>query len=264
MADFLAIFVLCLIIVPLSIYMSTKDYQARLNSYHESVRLYDETHKTIADIYLNGAKVFRSPSSLSFISLGLEIVMPNVAETEKTALSNQAELKTNNDEGPVNFYGYIQGPLDISFIITIVMTFFSIVLSFGSVSGERENGTLKQILSNSVPRHYIIFAKLGASFISLILPFISALLLSMVILHGIGNVLTSSSGIGSNLALAFVFSILTICVFLNLGVLVSSLTRYASVTRWSLFYAGVSFMVSSQDLARWWANWHTQRNLSSM
>jgi ABC-type transport system involved in multi-copper enzyme maturation permease subunit len=239
---FLIIFILCLIIVPLSMYVSTKDYQSRLNSYQESIRLHNESHKTIMDTYQKGVKAFRPPSSLSFLSLGLEIIMPNVAETDKALRSSQVELSPNNDEGPINYYGFIQGPLDMAFIVTIVMTFFAIVFSFGSVSGERESGTLKQILSNSVPRQYILFAKIGANYVALILPFLSAILFSIIIFHGTSLVLFGPKSIGVDLALGVIFSMLLIGVFLNLGVFVSSLTKQASAAAvilllcWGLSY----------------------------
>ena len=224
---FFIILALCLILIPLGVYVSTRDYQSRLHSYQESLRLYEDSHKWVSDVLYKGASGFRPPSALSFLSLGLEIVLPNVAETRSRATSAPVDMRFNNNQSRDNLYEFFQGPLDLVFIVSVVMTFLAIIFTYGSVSGEKEQGTLKQVLCNSVPRHQLILSKVGANFLVLIIPFLIALLLSLLILQVKGFLPFVSASILPYLALAFLFSLLLIGAFFNLGLLVSSLTKQA-------------------------------------
>jgi ABC-type transport system involved in multi-copper enzyme maturation permease subunit len=224
---FFIILALCLILIPLGAYVSTRDYQSRLHSYQESLRLYEESHKWVSDVLFKGAAGFRPPSPLSFLSLGLEIVLPNVAETRSKATTAPVDMRFNNNQSLDNLYEFFQGPLDLVFIVSVVMTFLAIVFTYGSISGEKEQGTLKQVLCNSVPRHQVILSKVGANFLVLIIPFLIALLLSLLLLQVKGFLPFGPAGILAYLALAFLFSLLLIAAFFNLGLLVSSLTKQA-------------------------------------
>lgn len=229
---FFIVCVLCLIVIPLGTYVSTKDYQSRLQNYQEAVRLYEEGSKKIQDIlFKGGAKGFRSPSHLSFLSLGLEVVLPNVAETQgRYGTPPPIEMRLSNNRSLDNLYELFHGPLDLVFIVSVVMTFLAIVFSYGSVSGEKELGTLKQILCNSVPRYQVILAKIGANFLVLIIPFLIALLLSMIIFQTANITVFGPNGAWLYILLAVIFSLLLIGAFFNLGVLISTLTKQAVST----------------------------------
>ncbi|NLH77243.1 MAG: ABC transporter permease subunit [Acidobacteria bacterium] len=150
--SFIAVLVLCVIIIPLSVYINIEDYRSRFHSYEGAVRQYEDSRKTIGDIYSMGAKAFRPPSNLGFLSFGLEILIPNIAETQIEGISSQGTLESDNKLSPTEFYSYIHGPFDITFLVTMGLSFLAIIFSYASISGEKENGTLKLILSNSVFR----------------------------------------------------------------------------------------------------------------
>lgn len=222
------VLVLCLIIIPLGTYVSTKDYEARLHNYQESVRLYEESHKEVQDIlFKGGAKGFRSPSPLSFLSLGLEIILPNVAETQGRYPWTNVDMKFSNNQSLDNLYEFFHGSLDLVFIVSVVMTFLAIVFTYGSVSGEKEQGTLKQVMSNSVPRHQVILAKIGANFLVLIIPFFLVLLLSLLVFQAGAFVLSGPMSAWPYIVLAVFFSLLLTGAFFNLGLLISTLTKQA-------------------------------------
>jgi ABC-type transport system involved in multi-copper enzyme maturation permease subunit len=225
---FLMVCLLCLIVIPLGVYVGTRDYQLRLHAYQESVRIYGEDHKAVRDIlYRGGAKGFRPPSALGFLSQGLDIVLPNIAESPGRLEKAPVDLRLNNNQSFENLYASFHGPLDLVFIVSVIMTFLAIVFSFGAVSGEKEQGTLRQILCNSVPRHQIILAKMTANFLALVIPFVAALALSLLIFFVHGFSFAGPDSALTATVLALILSFLVIGVFFNLGLLVSSLTRQA-------------------------------------
>ena len=224
---FLAVLVLCLIVFPVGSYMSRRDYQSRLQNYQEAQRLYESTKKTVGDVLFKpgGAKALRAPSGLSFLSTGLEIVLPDAAETVKKFNTSYAEMRLTNTQGLDDLYGFFHGPLDFSFLVTVVMTFLALAFSYNAISGEKESGTLGLMLSNSVLRSRIVTAKAAAQFLMLAMPFLAGVALSLALAPP-----AAAAGAASPwpaVLTAVVFSLLTIAVFFNLGLLVSSLTKQA-------------------------------------
>jgi ABC-type transport system involved in multi-copper enzyme maturation permease subunit len=226
---FWVILALCLVLIPLGVEVSLKGYQTRLQNYREAVRLYQDSTKKVQDVlYTSGAKAFAPPSPLSFISLGLELVRPNIAETPAgTAADPPVAMRLGNNQGRDNLYEFFYGPLDLVFIVAVVMSFLAIILTYGAIAGEKEQGTLRQVLSNPVPRAKIILAKAMANGLVLIIPFLLALILSLTILEVQGSPLSALGGAWTSIGLAVLICVLFIGAFFNLGLLISALTKQA-------------------------------------
>jgi len=225
---FWVILALCLVLIPLGVEVSLKDYQTRLQNYREAVRLYQDATKKVQDVlYLQGAKAFAPPSPLSFVSLGLELVLPNIAETPAGRTDPPVAMRLGNNQGRDNLYEFFYGPLDLIFIVGVVMSFLAVILTYGAISGEKEQGTLRQVLSNSVPRAKIILAKATANGLVLIIPFLLALTLSLTVLEVQGSPLSALGGAWTSIGLAVLICVFFIGAFFNLGLLVSALTKQA-------------------------------------
>lgn len=228
---FFVIALLCLIMIPLGVTVSTKDYDTRLHNHQEAVRLYEESTEKVQHIlYGGGGKAFRPPSPLSFIAMGLENVLPNIAETPAKSFQAPVSMSLSNNQSLDNLYESYHGSLDLVFIVAVIMTFLAMVSTYSAVSGEKEQGTLKQILCNAVPRHKILLAKMGAHFLALLIPFVASLVLSFLIVPAGTRFLSGTLQMGTAFALAGLFSLLLLGIFFNLGLLVSSLTKQAATT----------------------------------
>jgi ABC-2 type transport system permease protein len=225
---FWVILALCLVLIPLGVEVSLKDYQTRLQNYREAVRIYQEETKQVQDVlYKDGAKAFAPPTPLSFLSRGLELILPNIAETPARRTDPPVGMRLGNNQGRDNLYEFFYGPLDLIFIVGVVMSFLAIILTYGAIAGEKEQGTLRQILSSPVPRAKIILAKATASGIVLVIPFLLALTLSLTVLEVQGSPLAALAGAWTSVGLAVLICLLFIGAFFNLGLLVSALTKQA-------------------------------------
>jgi ABC-type transport system involved in multi-copper enzyme maturation permease subunit len=223
---FWVILALCLVLIPLGIAVSLKDYQTRLQNYREALRIYREGTKQVQDIlYGGGAKAFAPPASLSFMSLGLELVLPNVAETPAGQVDPPVVMRVNSNQGYDNLYEFFSGPLDLVFVVTVVMSLLAVILTFGAVSGEKESGTLGLVLSNSVSRAKVILAKVTANGLVLIVPFLLTMFASLMIIQLRAGSVLSDGGSWTSVGLGVLISILLVGVFSNLGLLISSLTK---------------------------------------
>lgn len=212
--------ILCLVLIPVGMYVNLKDYEKRLNSYQQSAQIYRREHPTENSISRGGAKGFRKPSLFSIFSVGLEYYLPTTVHSDP-----EDGISFSNDRGVDNPHSMILGKIDLLFNVSVVISLLALLFTFSSVTGEKEMGTLKLTLSNTVPRHIILLTKLLGNFLVLFIPFLLCLLIGVLILLLSGQVPLFS---GEHLP-KFLFMLLTstllITVFFNLGILVSSLTH---------------------------------------
>ena len=219
---------LCLVLIPLGVEVSLKGYGTRFQNYREAVRIYQEETKKVSDVlFQGGAKAFAPPSPLSFLSFGLELVNPNIAETQYKYGEPPAVMRLSNNQGRDNLYEFFYGPLDLVFVVAVVMSFLAVILTYGAVAGEKEQGTLRQVLSNSVPRAEFLLAKATANGLVLLIPFLLALAASLVLLEVQGNPVAAVPGAWTSIGLAVLIAVLFIGAFFSLGLLVSALTKQA-------------------------------------
>jgi len=116
--------------------------------------------------------------------------------------------------------------LDFAFIVQVVLSLLAIVFTYDSVNGERERGTLKLVLSNSIPRAHYLFAKLVGSWIGLTVPILLSMLLGALLLVLYRVPMNELEWI-KLLSLVSV-SVLYYSFFITAGLFVSSLTRRSS------------------------------------
>ena len=117
--------------------------------------------------------------------------------------------------------------IDFSTVVALLLSFLAVVLGFDSICGERQRGTLKEMLSNSVPRGHVVFAKLVGGIVSLCVPFTLAFVVSLLIMGANPDIqLTGDDWI--RLGVLFGLSCLFLGQVFSLSLMVSSLTRDAS------------------------------------
>lgn len=109
---------------------------------------------------------------------------------------------------------------DLTFIVQFLLSFFAIVLTFNAVSAEKENGTLRLVFSNSFKSAHFILAKYVSAFITICLPLLLGLILSLILLAAL-----SMTPFYSSLVLNFlsflIISLLYLSIFILIGILCS-------------------------------------------
>ena len=72
--------------------------------------------------------------------------------------------------------------IDLTFIVAILLSLAALVFSYDAVCGEKEDGTLKLMLANGVPRSQIILGKILGGIATLLVPFLVSLSLGLIII----------------------------------------------------------------------------------
>jgi ABC-type transport system involved in multi-copper enzyme maturation permease subunit len=101
----------------------------------------------------------------------------------RVALNRNLPLIKNSSVNPP-FYNFFPA-FDFTTIVIFLLSLMVFVFSYDSISRERENRTLRLVLSFPIPRSYIILAKLASGYIGIILPlvvsFFSSILLANMV-----------------------------------------------------------------------------------
>ena len=147
-----------------------------------------------------------------------------------------------------NPYLNLSQELNWSFIVTILLSFAILLISFDSISGERESHTLSLIISNSVPRIVLLTGKYISIVISGILLTLPGFVISILILivAGIVNV----NAIFLFETVVFIIAQLQIIACMTaLGMFCSVVSRSSNVSLLTSLTLWCVFLIFSPNLA---------------
>ena len=219
------------------------DYRQQVADYREHVNenlqiLEDKTKRGLHRVvsFRPTQLIYRSPSPLGFIAEGHEKDLPNAFAVDAFELVGPQTILRQN------YTLQRFDALDWVFTVGVILSFAAFAMTYDSISGEAETGTLRLCLSNSIPRATLLFGKYIGTIISLSIPLIIGICMNVLIISLFGVLpfeLTYWLQIGG----VVLFSILYISVFATLGLFISCLTRSASVSLVLLLLMWVCFAV---------------------
>lgn len=109
---------------------------------------------------------------------------------------------------------------DLMFIVEFLLSFFAIVLSFNAATEEKEKGTLRLVLSNPAKRASFLLSKYLSTLMTIGLPLLLGLILSILLLLEFG-IMPISSSVITEFLLFFLVSLVFVSAFVLLGMLCS-------------------------------------------
>jgi ABC-type transport system involved in multi-copper enzyme maturation permease subunit len=224
---------LFLILIPLGMYVSRKDYESRLANYQQEHQMYREHYGK--SVYSSvEAQGFRPPSMLSIFALGLDPFMPDKAITSRSGLVHAAK-----EPGIDNPESLLFGKADFLFNVSFIVSLAALIFTFNRISGEREKGTLRLMISNSTRRGEILLAKIVGNYFVLLVPFVIAFLAALIILNTSSAISFWSSGLWPALLVVILITLLFMLVMVSLGICVSTLTHGSIASIMMLFLVWV-------------------------
>ena len=209
---FIVGFILCIIITLSCVIILSHDYQREMKDHSLRVSLQEDFLNNYAHTNRIGGMIIpqKPPEQFRPLIIGIP---------------RDADLGSFDDNPlPVLF-----PPLDLIFIVTIIMSLLAILFSYDAIAGEREKGTLKLMISNSISRAKLLLGKWIGGTLSLLIPFIFSLLISAIYIALNPHI----NWDGSAWATFFLFllaSIIFISVFYLLGWLVSASSKHAATS----------------------------------
>ncbi len=216
---FLVATLLCLILVPLGMFVSLKDYQGRLDEYQRELRLYlEQSEGNLRKSFV--AYGFRPPSPLSIFSHGFGENLPH-----KAIIEDDVPLKLEYKVVNENSFSSLFGKIDFVYIVSYFVSLTALIFTFGSIASEKESGTIRLVMSNSLPRWKVILAKLIGNYFVFTASFILALLISSLMLSTSPVFDLFSKELLTAFAIILLVTLLFIFMMFNLGIWISTITR---------------------------------------
>ena len=207
---FVVITLLSVILVLTSIFVMYRDYQVRLADYED---LLPTEEKSTAMLQPTPLSIFAKGMDESLCSLYKFSLVYGISSSAKQQAYNM-------------LFRLFTTP-DLLYIVKVVLALCAILFSFSLVSGEKEIGTLRLSLSNSLGRSKLLLGKWIGSFATLVMPFLLAVLLGVILVTLSAKVQMDGEK-WLKLAMFLGSSLLYLAFFFSLGLLVSCLYSRSS------------------------------------
>ena len=215
------------------------EYRTRLTSHAEN-GLYELAQQGPGDLH-------KKPSPLRFCAEGGEAFLSNQAQGGYHRWSTD-RLKSfwilvypSVTPNLANVHPDVT-KVDWGFIIGYVLSLVALLFTFDSISGERERGTLRLTLANSIPRHTVLIGKFWGALISVSIPFTLAVLVNLLVISTSNKVHLGADAWG-RLGIIFGIAFLYTCLFLALGLLVSTRVQRSAISLVILLLVWVTLVI---------------------
>lgn len=219
--------ILCFVVILSSVFVQTRgyrndllDYQADVLMHRDEFLQYEDPH----DLMRGGIYVDQPLNVMTIFFKGMDrgsrmtVRMTSEREMEFQAGSYERSL-------PVRPFP----TMDLVFFIGIIMSLLAIAFSYDAISGENESGTLRLMMSYSIPRDIVLLGKWIGGYVALIVPFLISILCGLIIVLMFPDVhLTLSNWL--ELGVMIVISLVYISAIYSLGIFVSARTKGASTS----------------------------------
>jgi len=243
--------VLLFVLMLINAMIHVQEHPVRMQKYYDATTKSLNTLRSRTDLFSIAQEgpgyLYKKPSPLYFCAEGGDIFLSNfVYATPSIQI-------TNNLRGfwSLHYPGAFPNSsnirpetikVDWEFVIGYVLSLIAILFTFDSISGERERGTLRLMLANSVPRHTVLIGKLLGALVSISVPFTLAILMNLLIISTSSEVHLGTD-VWLRLVTIFIISILYLCAFLALGLLVSSSVQNSAASLVILLLTWCTFVV---------------------
>ncbi|RKU20072.1 hypothetical protein C6503_06745 [Candidatus Poribacteria bacterium] len=234
--------------------MHLREHPGRMQAYHSGVaghqnRLTSNANESLYKLAEQGPGYLnKKPSPLRFCAEGGETFLPRGVSGSYHRWGGRDGLESFWILGypPVTPNLRNISPdvtkIDWGFIIGYVLSLVALLFTFDAISGERESGTLRLMLANSVPRHTALMGKFLGALISITIPFALAMLVNLLVISTAKDVHLNTEAWG-RLGIICLIALLYTCLFLALGLLVSARVQRSAVSLVVLLLIWIVFVV---------------------
>lgn len=229
---FAVTYALLFVLVLVAVFLMGNEHHERMASYTKQESRFRDRLEELASMEDPGEQFravqqedfagLRRPATLAVLARGLEASLPTSVSSE-----NRFTMRSSDDRlGRNILFDVFQAP-DFAYVVNIVISLLALLFVFDSVCGEKERGTLKLLLSNSVPRDTVLLAKWVGGYLSIAAPFAVAVVAGYLYLSMSGAI-ELDGGDASRFAGILGVSFLYISAFFSLGLMISTATHRAA------------------------------------
>ena len=220
---FVAMFAVCAALLLLSVFVGIREFESSTRAFETATGLVDQEIREARQWSSINNRVFRRPDPMQIFASGVEFDIGRVS-----AISSWTPIKLSSSMYSNDPIYALFRSVDFVFIVSVVLTLFALLFSYDGINGEREQGTLRLVLSNAIPRGTYILAKFVGSWMGLVVPLLVPLLLSLMLVMVSGVPMTGEHWVRVGMLIGS--SLLLFTFFLALGLFVSATTSSSNVS----------------------------------
>lgn len=223
------------LLLGLSAFVMYRDYLVRMETF---ATMRERARPRLGE---SGLMAVVEPRPLSVFAKGLDEILDRGYTV--TAYDG---IQPHEWQTPVARIFSLFAPPDLLYIVKALLSLIALLFAYDAVSGEKESGTLKLVLSSAVSRGQLAAGKMLGGLAAVLLPFFTLWLATLLVLATRPSLAFGADDF-ARLALMFLATLLYITAFFSLGILVSGLSRTSagSLVTLLFFWAALVFAVPS-------------------
>jgi ABC-type transport system involved in multi-copper enzyme maturation permease subunit len=213
------------------------DYWKETN---KNLSVLGEHSKHLYELAFYKQAIWRQPKPLSLCAEGFEKTLPDWFRFDPFTIDSP-EVRSRS-----NFLLTHFSDIDWVFIISLILSFVALLLTYDCICGEKDAGTLRLMLAGAIPRHKILLGKYLGVMFTLGIPLLIGLLISLIIV--ITSNVTSISGLDwLKILVIVILSFIYLSVFVLLGIFISSRSHQpaSSMAVLLLVWVGLVILIPS-------------------
>lgn len=211
-------FAICSFLILLSVFIGLQEYRVLSRQYEAAASLNEQELREETSWMGLDTRAFRRPDPMQIFASG---VQNDVGRYSMVGGFSPVKLihSTYSDDSIFALFRM----LDLVFIVQVVLSLFALLFTYDSVCGEKQDGTLRLVLANEVPRSVYLAAKGVGSWLALVIPLGIPVLLSVLLVVLFGVPMAAEHWVRLGMLLGA--SVLYFTFFIALGLFVSTLGR---------------------------------------
>lgn len=223
-----------------SAFVSVERYLAGLEEHRAAMAAYEATlrGKTVSEAVALLHPALKPPWHLAFLADGGQSTAPDLYRQPLSAWERPELERTFTGNHRL---GELAVP-DWSLVLAVALPMAAFMLFYDSICGERQAGTLKLVLAQSVPRWRILAGKLAAGATCLALPFLIGAAASMAVITTYGPMTLDADEL-AKIALVVALGLWAGAASTLFALLVSSLVREPATSLVILSLSWVSAVI---------------------
>jgi ABC-type transport system involved in multi-copper enzyme maturation permease subunit len=235
---------ICLLAFMLSSLMLSRDYREAMSTYNMNLVVHRNELLQRTEVWslYQGLVVDRPLNVMYVLVRGL---VPELTESVRIQEGGRLDFPESYELNPVI---RLFPEVDFAFIVGIILSLLALAFSYDAVSGERESGVLKLLMSYSVPRDLVLLGKWIGGYLALVAPFLLAFLAGLVLAVLFPQVAPTLESTLSILGL-LVLALLYLGAIFSLGLFVSCRTGLASTSITVLLLTWVVLILALPNMA---------------
>jgi ABC-type transport system involved in multi-copper enzyme maturation permease subunit len=228
--QFITLLILSILLFGMNGWITVKKHRERMARYNHGTTEMAHYHSTMR------TSLYIRPSALVLLADGGSKRQPPGYTLEPKGRLTPMPAGQTNFKMP-----FIPEP-DWAFIIKVIFSLYALLLAFRGISGEKEIGTLRLVLSNTLKRNQVLLAKYVSIMLTIGIPLIAGSLVSLSVMSIFVPQVFGLSEI-ARISLMIVLGFFYLSIFALLGLFVSSLVGRSSVVLLILLSAWILFVI---------------------